>query len=149
LAEASHPTIDCIESGLPGNLINLGSVLGGQGRWAEAKATYSGVAFNALGRLLSRLTEDDEEAERCLRQATALKACDNNTYVELDNILMRKLQTDAARSAALMTYSHSSPSVPIRTKLTFRRCSLIRRLPARHGSLIWLTEPPTIVISTA
>ena len=86
-------------------LINLGTVLGNLGRWAEAKAAYrlavqlypnSGVALNALGRSLSRLTEDDEEAQRCLEQAIALNACDNNTYVELGNILMRSLQTDAA-----------------------------------------------------
>lgn len=86
-------------------IINLGSVLGDLGRWAEAKAAYrlavqisphSGVALNSLGRLLSRLTEDDDEAERCLQQAIALNTCDNNTYVELGNILMRKHQTDAA-----------------------------------------------------
>jgi tetratricopeptide (TPR) repeat protein len=112
-------------------LINLGSVLGDLGRWTEAKATYrlavqihpnSGVALNVLGRSLSRLTEDDEEAERCLEQAIALNAHDNNTFVELGNILMRKLQTDA------------SHGVPIRRKLTFRRCFLILRLPARDPS---------------
>jgi tetratricopeptide (TPR) repeat protein len=86
-------------------VINLGSVLGDLGRWAEAKAAYrlavqinphSGVALNSLGRLLSRLTEDDEEAERCLQQAIAVGAYDNNTYVELGNILMRRQQTEAA-----------------------------------------------------
>jgi tetratricopeptide (TPR) repeat protein len=86
-------------------LINLGSILGDLGRWAEAKSAQrlaiqmhpnSGVAFNALGRMLSRLTEDDEEAERCLKQAIAFNVYDANTYVELGNILMRKRQTDAA-----------------------------------------------------
>jgi tetratricopeptide (TPR) repeat protein len=86
-------------------LINLGSVLRDLGRWAEAKSTYrlavqihpdSGVAYNALGRLLSRLTEDDEEAQCSLERAIALNAYDANTYVELGNILMRKQRTEAA-----------------------------------------------------
>jgi len=86
-------------------LINLGSTLGDLGRWAEAKACYrlavqihpnSGVAHNALGRLLSRLTEDDEEAEQALQRAITLNSCETNTYVELGNILMRRRQTSAA-----------------------------------------------------
>ena len=86
-------------------LINLGSTLGDLGRWAEAKACYrlavqihpnSGIAHNALGRLLSRLTEDDEEAEQALQRTIALNSCETNTYVELGNILMRRQQTSAA-----------------------------------------------------
>jgi tetratricopeptide (TPR) repeat protein len=104
-AEASYRRSIALRADYLEALINLGSVLGDLGRWAEAKATYrlavhihpnSGVALNVLGRSLSRLKEDDEEAERCLEQAIALNAHDNNTYVELGNILMRKLQTDAA-----------------------------------------------------
>jgi tetratricopeptide (TPR) repeat protein len=88
-------------------LINLGSTLTELGRWAEAKACYrlavqnypdSGVAHNALGRLLSRLGEDDGEAEHALQRAVALNAFDNNTYVELGNILMRRQQSGAALS---------------------------------------------------
>lgn len=86
-------------------LINLGTALADLGRWAEAKATYrlavrihpgSGIAFSALGRLLSRLSEDDEEAALCLERAIALNGADNNTYVEFGNILMRARQTEAA-----------------------------------------------------
>jgi tetratricopeptide (TPR) repeat protein len=104
-AEASYRRSIALRADYLEALINLGSVLGNLGRWAEAKTAYrlavqlhpnSGVARNALGRLLSRLTGEDEEAQRCLEQAIALNAYDNNTYVELGNILMRKLQTDAA-----------------------------------------------------
>ena len=86
-------------------LINLGSRCRDLGRWAEAKAGYrlavqihpnSGIAHNALGRLLSRLSEDDDEAAHALERAIALNAYDTNTYVELGNILMRRQQTDAA-----------------------------------------------------
>ena len=56
----------------------------------------SGIAYNALGRVLSRLIENDEEAECCLERAIVLNAYDNNTYVELGNILMRKQKIDAA-----------------------------------------------------
>ena len=104
-AEASYRQSLALKPDYLEALINLGSILGDLGRWADAKTVHrlavqihphSGIAFNALGRLLSRLAEDDEEAERCLTQAIALNAYDNNTYVELGNILMRKHQTDAA-----------------------------------------------------
>jgi tetratricopeptide (TPR) repeat protein len=86
-------------------LINLGGALRSQGRLVEALSSYrraiqihpnSGVAHNALGRLLSRLYDDDEEAARCLERAIALDSHDTNTYVELGNILMRKRQTSQA-----------------------------------------------------
>ena len=101
-------------------LINLGSTLGDLGRWAEAKASYrlavqnhpnSGIAHNALGRLLSRLGEDDEEAEQRLARAIALNSYDNNTYVELGNILIRKQQTDAA----LVMFRHAQELQPLIT----------------------------------
>lgn len=101
-------------------LINLGSVLRDLGRWAEAKSSYrlavqmhpnSGVAHNALGRLLSRLTEDDEEAQFSLERAIALNAYDTNTYVELGNILMRKRQTEAA----LAMFRHAQQLQPLIT----------------------------------
>lgn len=100
--------------------INLGSILGDLGRWAEAKAGYrlavqqhpdSGIAHNALGRLLSRLTEDDEEAERSLERAIVLNAYDNNTYVELGNILIRRRQRDAA----LLMFRHAQKLQPLIT----------------------------------
>jgi tetratricopeptide (TPR) repeat protein len=86
-------------------LINLATLLGDMGRWVEAKSCYrraiqmhpgSGVAHNAFGRALSRLTGEDEEATLCLERAIALNAHDTNTFVELGNILMRKQQTGAA-----------------------------------------------------
>jgi tetratricopeptide (TPR) repeat protein len=101
-------------------LVNLGSILVDQGRWAEAKSGYrlavqihpgSGIAHNALGRLLSRLCEDDEEAECCLKRAIALNAYDNNTYVELGNILMRKRRT----AAALSMFRHGQELQPFIT----------------------------------
>jgi len=85
--------------------MNLAGTLGDLGRWAEAKACYrlavqlhpnSGIAHNALGRMLSRLAEDDEEAEQALQRAVALNSCETNAYVELGNILMRRHQTTAA-----------------------------------------------------
>ena len=100
--------------------INLGSILGELGRWAEAKAGYrlavqmhpnSGIAHNSLGRLLSRLTEDDDEAERCLERAITLNAYDNNTYVELGNILMRRKQ----REAGLLMFRHAQKLQPLIT----------------------------------
>ena len=104
-AEASYRRSLTLKSDYLEALINLGSILGDLGRWPEAISSYrraiqfhpnSGIAYNALGRALSRLIENDEEAERCLERAIALNAYDNNTYVELGNILMRKQQTDAA-----------------------------------------------------
>jgi Flp pilus assembly protein TadD/glutathione synthase/RimK-type ligase-like ATP-grasp enzyme len=104
-AEASYRQSLTLKPDYLEALINLGSVLGDLGRWAEAISGYrlavqmhpgSGIASNALGRSLSRLKEDDEEALRCLERAIALNAHDTNTYVELGNILMRKQQTGAA-----------------------------------------------------
>jgi tetratricopeptide (TPR) repeat protein len=101
-------------------LINLGSVLIDLGRWDEAKSTYrmaiqvhphSGIPYNALGRLLSRLTMDDQEAEACLRQAIALNAYDANTYIELGNVLMRKRRTDDA----LAMFRHAQELQPLIT----------------------------------
>lgn len=104
-AEASYRQALAIRPGYLEALINLGIVLGELGRWAEAKAVHrlavqihpqAGVAYNALGRLLSRLCEDDEEAMRSLQRAIALNAFDTNTYAELGNILMRQRRPDAA-----------------------------------------------------
>jgi Flp pilus assembly protein TadD/glutathione synthase/RimK-type ligase-like ATP-grasp enzyme len=104
-AEASYRQSLALKPDYLEALVNLASTLGELGRWAEAVSSYrlavqihpdSGVAFNALGRTLSRLTEDDEEAARCLERAIALNTYDNNTYVELGNILMRQQQTEAA-----------------------------------------------------
>jgi Flp pilus assembly protein TadD len=104
-AEASYRQSLALKPDYLEALINLGSILGDLGRWAEAISSYrlavqmhpnSGIALNALGRSLSRLNEDDEEAARCLERAIALNAYDTNTYVELGNILMRKQQTDSA-----------------------------------------------------
>jgi tetratricopeptide (TPR) repeat protein len=101
-------------------LINLGSIQSDLGRWAEAKSSYrlavqmhpnAGIAHNALGRLLSRLSEDDEEAASCLERAIALNAFDTNTYVELGNILMRKHQTEAA----LAMFRHAQALQPLIT----------------------------------
>ena len=81
-AEASYRRSLALKPDYLEALINLGSILGDLGRWAEAKSAHrlaiqihpnSGVALNALGRMLSRLAEDDEEAERCLKQAIALQ----------------------------------------------------------------------------
>jgi Tfp pilus assembly protein PilF len=86
-------------------LINLAGLLSAQTRLDEAKAHYrmaarlhpnAGVAYNALGRFLSRLTGEDEEARQCLERAIALGAYDTNTFVELGNIMMRQRQTDNA-----------------------------------------------------
>jgi len=86
-------------------LINLGTILVELGHWADAMSTYrlavamhpdSGVAYNALGRTLSRLADDDDEAARCLERAITLNAYDTTTYAELGNILMRKRRLDAA-----------------------------------------------------
>jgi tetratricopeptide (TPR) repeat protein len=104
-AEASYRRSLALKPDYLDALVNLGGALVNLGRWAEAKSCYrmavqihpdSGIAHNALGRFLSRLTEDDEEAERCLEHAIALNTYDTNTYVELGNILMRKRQTIAA-----------------------------------------------------
>ena len=140
-------------------LINLGSILGDLGRWPEAISSYrlaiqfhpnSGIAYNALGRVLSRLIENDEEAECCLERAIVLNAYDNNTYVELGNILMRKQQTDAA--LAMFRYAQKlQPLItwrPIKRKPAFRRFFWTRRWPARRRSIIWQAEQVMIVIST-
>jgi tetratricopeptide (TPR) repeat protein len=104
-AESSYRRAIALKPDYLEALINLGGALRDQSRWMEAKASYrlavqihpdSGVAHNALGRLLSRLSEDDEEAERALERAIALNAHDANTYVELGNILMRKQQIGPA-----------------------------------------------------
>jgi tetratricopeptide (TPR) repeat protein len=104
-AEASYRRSLALKPDYLDALVNLGSALVNQGHWAQARSCYrqavqihpnSGSAHNALGRLLSRLTEDDDEAERSLERAIALKAFDTNTYVELGNILMRKRQVPAA-----------------------------------------------------
>ena len=85
--------------------INRGSVLGDLGRWPEAIGQYrlavsihpnAGVALSALGRMLSRLGQNDEEALGHLERAIALGVSDANTYVEIGNILMRKQQTEPA-----------------------------------------------------
>jgi tetratricopeptide (TPR) repeat protein len=86
-------------------LINLGSILADLGCWADALSSYrraielhpnSGIAHNVLGRLLSRLHDDDETAEHSLERAIALNGHDTNTYVELGNIMMRKRQVQSA-----------------------------------------------------
>jgi tetratricopeptide (TPR) repeat protein len=101
-------------------LINLASVMGELGRWPEAISSYrlavqmhpnSGIAHNALGRSLSRLSENDEEAALCLERAIALNAYDTNTYVELGNILMRKKQVDRA----LAMFRHAQTLQPLIT----------------------------------
>jgi tetratricopeptide (TPR) repeat protein/glutathione synthase/RimK-type ligase-like ATP-grasp enzyme len=101
-------------------LINLGGILETLGRWADARASYqltihvhpgSGIAHHALGRLLSRLGEQDEEAARCLQRAIALNASNANTYAELGNILMRKQQVDAA----LQMFRHAQTLQPLMT----------------------------------
>lgn len=106
-AEASYRRSLALKADYLEALINLGSILGHLGRWPEAISSHrlaiqihpnSGIAHNTLGQLLSRLTENDEEAERCLERAITLHAGDNSTYVELGNILMRRQQTDAALS---------------------------------------------------
>jgi tetratricopeptide (TPR) repeat protein len=104
-AEAAYRQSLALKPDYLEGIINLGSILGDLGRWPEAIESHrlavqmhpdSGIAHNALGRVLSRLSENDEEAERSLERAIALNAYDNNTYVELGNILMRKQQTHAA-----------------------------------------------------
>jgi tetratricopeptide (TPR) repeat protein len=104
-AEASYRQALALKPDYLEALINLGSIQGDQGRWAEAIATYrlavqsfpnSGIANNVLGRLLSRLQQDDAEARACLERAIALNGYDNNTYVELGNILMRDKQVEPA-----------------------------------------------------
>ena len=119
-AEASYRQSLALKPDYLEALINLGSILGDLGRWPEAISSHrlavqmhpdSGLAHNALGRLLSRLSQDDEEAERCLERAIALNAYDNNTYVELGNILMRKQQIDAA----LVMFRHAQELQPLIT----------------------------------
>lgn len=104
-AEASYRQALALKPDYLEALINLGSIQSDLGRWAAAIATHrlavrvypnSGIANNLLGRLLSRLQQDDEEAKTCLERAIALNGHDNNTYVELGNILMRASQVDAA-----------------------------------------------------
>jgi tetratricopeptide (TPR) repeat protein len=101
-------------------LVNLGTALRDQGRWMAAKSTYmlavqmhptAGVAYNALGRLLSRLSEDDDTAMRCLERAIALNAGDGDTYIELGNVLLRKRRTDAA----FAMYRHAQQLRPFMT----------------------------------
>ncbi len=119
-AEASYRRALALKPDYLEGLINLGSALRDQGRWTDAQAAYrlavrihpnSGVAHNALGRLLSRLTEDDDEAAASLERAIALKADDANTYVELGNILTRKKQPDAA----LAMFRHAQQMQPLIT----------------------------------
>jgi tetratricopeptide (TPR) repeat protein len=119
-AEGSYRRSLMLNPGYLEALINLGSVLGDLGRWAEAKSSYrsavqihpnSGVAHNALGRVLSRLSENDDEAARCLERAIELNAYDTNTYVELGNILMRKQQVDSA----LVMFRHAQKLQPLIT----------------------------------
>ena len=101
-------------------LINLGSVQADMGHWMDAKASYrlavqlhpnAAVAHSALGRLLSRLSEEDDEAERHLDRAIALDARDANACVELGNVLMRKQRTDAA----LILFRHAQKLQPLIT----------------------------------
>lgn len=119
-AEASYRRSLALKADYLEALINLGSILGHLGRWPEAISSHrlaiqihpnSGIAHSTLGQLLSRLTENDEEAERCLERAITLNAGDNNTYVELGNILMRKQQTDAA----LAMFRHAQELQPLIT----------------------------------
>jgi tetratricopeptide (TPR) repeat protein len=101
-------------------MINLGSMLAGLSRWPEAVACYreavrihpnSGAAHSALGRSLSRLTGEDQEAKYCLERAIALNEHDNNIYVELGNILMRERQ----QAAALAMFRHAQTLQPLIT----------------------------------
>jgi tetratricopeptide (TPR) repeat protein len=119
-AEVSYRRAVALKADYLEALINLGSILGHLGRWPEAISSHrlaiqihpnSGIANSALGQLLSRLTENDEEAERCLERAITLNAGDNCTYVELGNILMRKQQTDAA----LAMFRHAQELQPLIT----------------------------------
>ena len=119
-AEASYRQSLTLKPDYLEALINRASILGDLGRWPEAISSYrlatqmhpnAGIAFNALGRSLSRLTENDEEAARCLERAIALNACDNNTYVELGNILMRQQQVDPA----LTMFRHAQRLQPLIT----------------------------------
>jgi Flp pilus assembly protein TadD/glutathione synthase/RimK-type ligase-like ATP-grasp enzyme len=86
-------------------LTNLGVILELQANWGAAKEVLrlalrrdpdARSALKALGRLLGRLTGDDDEAVRCLERAVALEADDPDTHVELGNILMRQHAVDAA-----------------------------------------------------
>jgi tetratricopeptide (TPR) repeat protein len=101
-------------------LVNLGTALRDQGRWIDAKSAYSlavemhpnaGAAYNALGRLLSRLNEDDDTAMYCLERAIALDAGDGNTHIDLGNVLMRKQRPDAA----MATFRHAQQLHPLIT----------------------------------
>jgi tetratricopeptide (TPR) repeat protein len=104
-AEASYRRSLALKPDYLEALINMGSILGDLGRWADAKSTYrlavqihpdSAITHSALGRMLSRLGEDDEEAARHLERAIMLNAHDANAFVELGNVLMRQRQTEAA-----------------------------------------------------
>ncbi|MGD0430158.1 MAG: tetratricopeptide repeat protein [Acetobacteraceae bacterium] len=119
-AEASYRRAIVLKPDYLQAIINLGIVLSDLGRWAEAKSCYrlaiqihpdSGHGYNALGRLLGRLTGEDEEAARCLERAIALNVYDANTYVELGNVLMRQHQTDAA----LIMFRHARELQPLIT----------------------------------
>ena len=119
-AEASYRQSLALNPGYLEALVNLATILGDLGRWAEAISTYrlavqlhpnSGTAHNALGRSLSRLSENDDEAARCLERAIALSAYDTNTYVELGNILMRRKQVDKA----LVMFRHAQKLQPLIT----------------------------------
>ncbi len=119
-AEASYRRSLALKPDYLEALINLGSILGDLGRWAEAISSYrlaaqmhpnSGIAHNVLGRLLSRLGGNDEEATRCLERAIALHEYDTNTYVELGNILMRKQRVDSA----LVLFRHAQKLQPLIT----------------------------------
>ena len=119
-AEASYHQSLAIRPGYLDAMINLGSLLGNLDRWPEALSCYrqavqihpnSGMASGALGRVLSRLTGADDEAKSCLERAIALNAGDNNTYVELGNVLMRQRQTDAA----LVMFRRAQELVPLIT----------------------------------
>jgi tetratricopeptide (TPR) repeat protein len=119
-AEASYRESLALNPGYLEALVNLATILGDLGRWAEAISTYrlavqlhpnSGTAHNALGRSLSRLSENDDEAARSLERAIALSVYDTNTYVELGNILMRRKQVDEA----LVMFRHAQNLQPLIT----------------------------------
>jgi tetratricopeptide (TPR) repeat protein/glutathione synthase/RimK-type ligase-like ATP-grasp enzyme len=104
-AEAAFRQALALAPGALEPLVNLGLVLIDRGQLAEARAVFrtavklhphAGAAHDALGRLLSRLTSDDDEAEQCLRRAVALGAADASTLAELGNVLIRRGQRDAA-----------------------------------------------------
>jgi tetratricopeptide (TPR) repeat protein len=119
-AEASYRQSLALRPDYLDALVNLGSVLADLDRWEETKSVYrlaiqihpdAGVAYDALGRSLSRLTEDDEEASRCLERAIALNAATTNTYVELGNVRMRQRRTDEA----LAMFRHAQSLQPLIT----------------------------------